>query len=99
MSLSSGSAAAPSVSQKREFWVLMGYAAALGVFGAVVGLVFIGVITFGGKWYSDSDPGWFGGPWWGVGVTAFAGAPVGVMRRLTRLPQDVPGLFEDLETG
>ena len=32
------------VTQKREFWVLMGYAVALGVFGAVAGLVFIGVI-------------------------------------------------------
>jgi len=99
MSLSSGSAAAPSVSQKREFWVLMGYAAALGVFGAVAGLVFIGVISFGGKWYSDSDPGWFGGHWWWVAVTAAAGAVVGLLRRVTHLPQDVPGLFADLQTG
>ena len=37
------------VTQKREFWVLMGYAVALGVFGAFAGLVFIGVIGFGGK--------------------------------------------------
>ena len=29
----------------------MGYAAALGVFGAVAGLVFIGVIKVGGNWY------------------------------------------------
>jgi H+/Cl- antiporter ClcA len=57
------------------------------------------VISFGGKWYSDSDPGWFGGHWWWVAVTAVAGAHVGVMRRLTRLPQDVPGLFADLQTG
>src|SRR4051794_39537771 len=99
MSISSGSAAAPSVSQKREFWVLMGYAAALGVFGAVAGLVFIGVISFGGKWYSDSDPGWFGGHWWWVAVTAAAGAVVGLLRRVTHLPQDVPGLFADLQTG
>ena len=44
-----GPAAAPPVTQKREFWVLMGYAAALGVFGAFAGLVFIGVIKFGGS--------------------------------------------------
>jgi len=99
MTLSSESDVAPAVSQRRDFWVLMGYAVALGVFGAVVGLVFIGVISFGGKWYSDSDPGWFGGHWWWVAVTAVAGALVGVMRRLTRLPQDVPGLFADLQTG
>ena len=55
------------VTQKREFWVLMGYAVALGVFGAFAGLVFVGVIDFGGKWYADSDSGWFGGHWWGGG--------------------------------
>jgi H+/Cl- antiporter ClcA len=98
VSISSGPAAAPPVTQKREFWVLMGYAVALGVFGAVAGLVFIGVIDFGGNWYSDSDPGWFGGHWWWVAVAAAAGAVVGLLRRLTRLPQEVPGLFADLQT-
>jgi chloride channel protein, CIC family len=98
VSISSGAGAAPPVTQKREFWVLMGYAVALGVFGAVAGLVFIGVIKFGGKWYSDSDPGWFGGHWWWVAVAAAAGAVVGLLRRLTRLPQEVPGLFADLQT-
>jgi len=97
--MSSGPAAEPPVTQQREFWVLMGCAVALGVFGAVVGLVFIGVITFGGKWYDDSDPGWFGGQWWWVAVAAAAGAGVGLLRRLTRLPQEIPGLFADLQTG
>src|SRR5512132_3738227 len=96
--MSSGPTAAPPVTQQREFWVLMGYAVALGVFGAVAGLVFIGVITFGGTWYDDSDPGWFGGHWWWVAVAAAAGAVVGLLRRLSRLPQNVPGLFEDLQT-
>ena len=98
VSAAPGPAAAPPVTQKREFWVLMGYAVVLGVFGAFVGLVFIGVIKFGGKWYSDSHPGWFGGHWWWVAVAAAAGVVVGLLRRLTRLPQEVPGLFEDLKT-
>ena len=98
MSLSSGPAAAAPVTQKREFWVLMGYAAVLGVFGAFAGLVFIGVIKFGGKWYSDSHPGWFGGHWWWVAVATAAGAAVGLLRRLTRLPWEIPGLFADLQT-
>jgi H+/Cl- antiporter ClcA len=98
VSISSGPAARPPVTQKREFWVLMGYAVALGVFGAVAGLVFIGVISFGGKWYSDSNPGWFGGHWWWVAVAAAAGAVVGLLRRLTHLPEEVPGLFADLQT-
>jgi len=86
------------VTQKREFWVLMGYAMVLGVFGAFAGLIFVGAITFGGKWYSDSHPGWFGGHWWWVAVAAAAGVAVGLVRRLTRLPWKTPGLFEDLET-
>ncbi|HYJ60095.1 MAG TPA: hypothetical protein VE032_01355, partial [Actinomycetota bacterium] len=87
------------VTQKREFWVLMGCAVVLGVFGAFAGLVFMGVITFGGKWYTDSDPGWLGGHWWWVAVTAAAGVAVGVLRRVTRLPEQIAGLFEDIKTG
>ncbi len=98
VSMSSGQTAASPVTQKREFWALMGYAVLLGVFGAVAGLVFIGVITFGGKWYDDSDPGWFGGHWWWVAVAAAAGAAVGLVRRLTHLPEKVPGLFADLQS-
>ena len=77
----------------------MGYAGVLGVFGGFVGLVFLWAITFGGSWYTDSHPGWFGGHWWWVAVTAAAGVVVGLLRRLTRLPEDVPGLVEDLRAG
>lgn len=91
-------AVSPPVTQQREFWVLMGYAVVLGVFGAFAGLIFVGVIKFGGKWYSDSNPGWLGGHWWWVAVAAAAGAVVGLVRRLTRLPWKTPGLFEDLQT-
>jgi hypothetical protein len=34
-----------------------------------------------------------------VAVAAAAGVVVGLLRRLTRLPEDVPGLFADLQTG
>ena len=88
----------PPVTQKREFWVLLAYAAALGVFGAFAGLIFVGAITGGGKWYSDSDPGWFGGHWWWVAVGAAAGMGVGLVRRATNLPWKTPGLFDDLQT-
>ena len=98
VSISSGSAAAPPVTQKREFWVLLRYAVALGVFGAFAGLVFIGVIKFGGKWYTDAHPGWLGGHWWWIAIAAAAGVVVGLLRRLTRLPEKVPGLFDDLKT-
>ena len=85
------------VTEKREFWVLTGYAAALGTVGAFVGLVSLGAIKFGSKWYAYSHPGWFGGHWWWVAVTAAAGVVIGLLRRLTHLPEQVPGLFEDLQ--
>jgi hypothetical protein len=98
VSASPGPGAALPVTRKREFWVLIGYAAVLGVFGAFAGLVFIGVIKFGGKWYSATHPGWFGGHWWWVAVAAAGGVGVGLLRGLTRLPWEVPGLFADLQT-
>jgi len=75
----------------------MGYAAVLGVFGAFAGLASLGAIKFGSTWSADSGPGWFGGHWWWVAVTAAAGVVVGLLRRLTGLPQENPGLFDDLK--
>jgi H+/Cl- antiporter ClcA len=83
----------------REFWVLMACAVPLGVFGAFAGLIFVGAITVGGKWYTDSHPGWFDGHWWWVAITAAAGVAVGIVRHLTRLPWKTPGLFDDLQRG
>jgi H+/Cl- antiporter ClcA len=97
MSATSGSAA--PFPQTPQFWVLMAYALGLGVFGACVALLFMGVIGFGEAWYTASDLGWFGGHWWWVAVTAGAGVMVGLLRRLTRLPDKLPSLVEDLERG
>lgn len=66
------------------------------MFGALAGLVSLGAITSGGRWITSSRPGWFGGHWWWVAVTAGAGVVAGVLRRLTRLPDEVPGMFDDL---
>jgi H+/Cl- antiporter ClcA len=96
MSVTSGPAASQPVTQRRDFWVLMGYAVVLGVFGAFAGLVFMGVVRVGGKWYVDSHPGWFGGHWWWVAVTVAAGVMVGLLRRLMRLPEQIPSLVADL---
>jgi len=93
-----GPTADPPVTHTREFWVLVGYAVALGVFGAFAGLVSLGIVKFGERWSAASSPGWFGGHWWWVAVTAAAGMVVGLLRGLTRLPEEVPGLFEDLRS-
>ena len=68
--------------------MLVGFAVALGVFGALAGLVFMGVIGFGGGWYVDSRPGWLGGQrgWIAVtgGAASFCGPPAAPGRRLPR---------------
>ena len=73
MTTASEPPAPPPITQTRGFWALIGYSIALGVFGAVAGLLFMGVIGFGDNWYADHDPGWFGGQWWWIAVTAAAG--------------------------
>ena len=87
----------PPFTRTREFWVLIAYAVVLGILGAFAGLIFVGVTGVGGRWYADVDPGWFGGHWWWIAVTAVAGLAVGLLRRLTRLPETVPGLIADLQ--
>ncbi|WP_179855499.1 chloride channel protein [Paractinoplanes atraurantiacus] len=97
MSATSEPVVAPPFTHRREFWVLIAYAVVLGVFGAFAGLVFVGATEAGGKWYDGTDPHWFGGSWWWIAVTAGAGAAVGLLRRLARLPEQLPGLIADLQ--
>ena len=77
--------------QKRSFWRLVGYAALLGVVGAVAGIVFLGVTGVGASWYGDPGTGWFDGPVWWVGVAALAGLVVGILRRVLKMPQQDTG--------
>ncbi|MFI6829167.1 chloride channel protein [Kribbella sp. NPDC050241] len=97
MSAGSGSAPAPPFPQTPQFWVLMLNALGLGVFGAGVALLFMGLIGVGNNWYTASDTGWLGGQWWWVGVTAAAGVVVGLLRMWTHLPDKIPSLIDDLE--
>lgn len=99
MTAPSGDPAERPFTQRREFWVLMGFAAMLGVLGAFGGLAFMGVIGVGDNWYTDTNPDWFGGHWWWVAVTAATGVAVGLLRRLTHLPDQMPGLIVDLTEG
>ena len=97
MSTTPAGGVTPPVASTREFWALMGYAVALGVFGAVAALLFLGIIGRGAQWYSDSDSGWFGGHWWWLAVTVGAGVVVGLLHRLMHLPEQTPGFVADLD--
>ena len=99
MSASPERPAPPPVTQSAGFWPLMGYAAALGVFGGFAGLVFLGVIGHGEKWNVDSNPHWLGGHWWWVAVTAAAGLIVGLLHRWLRVPEKTPGIIAEISTG
>ena len=83
--------------QRRDFWVVMGLAVVLGVIGGVFGLLFMALIGFGNNWYDYSSPGWMGGHWWWVAVTGAAGVVVGVLRHLTQLPEETPGIIAELQ--
>jgi len=76
----------------------MGYAALLGVVGVIAGLTFISVTNLGSQWYGEAGTGWFEGhPWW-VLVAGGAGLLVGLLRRYLHMPDQVPGLIEDLRS-
>ena len=87
----------PPITQTRGFWILMGYAVVLGVLGAASALVFMGIIGFGDNWNVEANPGWFGGQWWWIAVTAGAGVLVGLLRLLTHLPDRTSGLIAELQ--
>ena len=99
MSASPEPPAPPPVTHSAGFWPLMGYAAALGVFGGFAGLVFLGVIGDGEKWNVDSNPHWLGGHWWWVAITAAAGLIVGLLHRWLRVPEQTPGIIAEINTG
>jgi hypothetical protein len=80
----------PTSTQNREFWVMIGYAILLGVLGAFVGLVFLGVVKLGSRWFEATNLGWFGGKCSWVAVTAGAGLLVGLLHHLMKLPPTKP---------
>jgi len=79
--------------------MLIAYALILGVIGAFLGLVFLGLVAFGSKWFVATNVGWMGGEWWWVAVTAGAGLIVGILHRVLNLPDKTPGVIADLQAG
>jgi H+/Cl- antiporter ClcA len=74
-------------------------AAVSGVVLAFAALAFLGLLKGGTKlWFTlPKDPGWFDGHLWWVGVTAGAAILVGVLRRVFRVPANLPGTLKELK--
>jgi chloride channel protein, CIC family len=81
------------------FWVIIRSAALFGVVLAFAALAFLALVNGGTKlWFTlPNDPGWLDGKLWWVAVTAGAGVLVGVLRRLLRLPAELPGTIAEIK--
>src|SRR5215813_15280974 len=92
-------AALAPLTRSPGFWLVVRYAALLGVVLAFASLAFLGLLKGGVKlWFTlPKDPGWFDGKLWWVAVTAGAGVLVGVLRHVFRLPARLPGIFKELK--
>jgi len=76
----------------------MGYAVLFGVVLAFAALAYLALIKGGGSWFTlPKNPGWLDGHLWWVGVTAAAGVLVGVLRRVLRVPEKLPGTAQLLK--
>ncbi len=91
-------AATPASARRRSLRRLAGWAVLLGVAGAVAGLVFLSITGVGETWYGEVGSGFFEGHLWWVAVAAAAGLVVGLLRRALAVPDDIPGLVEDLKS-
>src|SRR5438445_5939230 len=95
----SGDSHLVALTKSPGFWVIMRYAALFGVALAFAALAFLGLVKGGTNlWFTlPKNPGWLDGSLWWVAVTAAAGVLVGVLRRVLRLPDKLPGTVEELE--
>ncbi len=87
------------LNQSPGFWMIMGYAVVFGVVLAFAALAFLGLVKGGTNlWFTlPKNPDWFRGSLWWVAVTAGAGLLVGVLRRVLRLPDKMPGTIAEMK--
>ena len=82
-----------------KFWRLCGYAVVIGLFAGTAAWVFTKIVAEGTKvlWPDELDYDFLEGEIWWVGVIAGAGLVVGLLRRLTKVPEDVDATFPQIE--
>ena len=86
------------VTRTRAFWIVVGYAAILGLVLGLIAVVFIGVIAWLTEliWTDPSGYGLFEGePWWILLIGVF-GLLIGLARHYLKVEPVIPGLFEDI---
>lgn len=91
--------AAPPITRTREFWVLVGYAAVLGLLTGFIAFVFIAIVDWTTEliWPEAEEFGLFSGdPWW-ILVMVGAGLVIGLLRRLLGVQSNIPGLFDEVD--
>jgi len=83
--------------RSRDFWVRLGYALGFGLFMGGVALVFLQLIdeVVDFVWGEEIDPSFFGGEWWWILLMGGLGLLVGVLRKLFKTREVVPGVFEE----
>jgi H+/Cl- antiporter ClcA len=79
--------------------MIVGYALFFGVVLGFGGLAFLGLVSGGTElWFTlPNHPGWLDGNLWWVAVTAGAGLFVGVLRRVLRVPLEIPGTVKEIK--
>lgn len=78
--------------ENRWYRRLLVVALALGVGGGLSSLVFTVVTNKGiNFFFAGTGTGWWEGNWWWIVLTALGGLVVAVLRKLWKVPKDVPG--------
>jgi H+/Cl- antiporter ClcA len=89
----------PPITRTREFWVLVGYAAILGLLTGLMAYVFIALVDWATEslWPETTEYGLFSGePWW-ILLMGGAGLLLGLVRRLLGVQPVIPGLFGEVD--
>ena len=83
----------------KEFWRLVADALLIGLAGGVIALVFVGVVGVGTNlwWPDDPDYSVGSGELWWVLVTTGAGLLVGLLRRVTQVPEKTSGALAEVQ--
>ncbi len=87
--------------QDRLFWRRLGRGVIVGGLAGAAALMFTLIVRFGTDliWPDDVDYGWLGGEWWWLAILGGAGLVVGILRVVTKIPDDIDGSLTIIQEG